>query len=183
MDEFNLPAKVRDELGPPLLTLRIIVFALLMGVAMYAAIVVFVLEPPAQPGDNPLMAQILAGFAAILIVTRMIVPPLMFRATTRAMSAPPKPGASAEKPTAAADARELIAAYQTKTIVAGALLEGGAFGNLIAYQTQREPYSLVIALLLMLGIAALFPLRGPYEARLARQLRDLEDARSLHQLR
>ena len=69
--------------------------------------------------------------------------------------------------------------FLTKTIVGAAILEGGAFGNLVAYMLDGQIYSLVLAVLGIIGILAGFPTRRGVDEWLERQLRRVKEMRDL----
>jgi uncharacterized membrane protein len=67
---------------------------------------------------------------------------------------------------AADPVRWLLAGLQTRSIIRAALLEGAAIFNVFAYMTERQPYSMVIAVALLLSVFGLIslvstPLTGP----------------------
>jgi hypothetical protein len=77
------------------------------------------------------------------------------------------------------DAGKLVMVYQTKMIVAAALLEGGCFLALYAYMTERQWPSLTMAAFLLLCMLAHFPTLDRVEAWIDEQLRRVEEQRQL----
>ena len=75
------------------------------------------------------------------------------------------------------DAGQLFVVFQTRTIVAGALLEGTAFFALITYMIERSPLALTLAVLLILGVAVHFPTRSGVIRWIEDQLRLVERER------
>ncbi len=72
-----------------------------------------------------------------------------------------------------------MSVFVTRTIVGSALLEGGALANLIAYMLEGQWFSLVLGIVLALGIAAGVPTRDGVESWVERQLRRLDEIRSM----
>ena len=153
----------RMNLRGSLTTLRIIVFALLTGVSVFAGYTVLLKrgqapKPAVAPGQLEMNHAIAIGFAAAAAVIAFIVPPFI-----------PVPKMEMDK----IDPRELAivqaaSALQTRTIIACALLDGAAFFN--AYWVLRD-FSL--ANLAMVGIlvflmALHFPLAGWYYGKVER---------------
>lgn len=133
-------------------TLRIIVGALIAGDVCFAAVASFLaFNAPPQPGQkaDALIAYLAAGFAAVTLIARIIVPQqvaskMIQQATT---------GKSPESIT-----KELFyPVYQSTLIIASALLNGAVFFNLIALIISHQPFSLGIAAVLVAVMATGFP--------------------------
>ena len=75
------------------------------------------------------------------------------------------------------EAGRLAFVYQTKTIIAGALLEGCAFFLLVVHMIEGSPISLGAALALILALAMLMPTRGRIVRWIENQLELLEQER------
>ena len=170
----------KDEVTPSVVILRIIIFSLITGVLMYAVVIVFFIQPE-EPPEGSHLALILAGFAVVMIAPRAIVPAIIVSAARRRLMQGTwrNTGGQSAHRVPQTDAGRLIETYMTSSIVAGALMEGPAFANLVAYQIERQPYSLVVAGLLVVGIAFLFPIRTVVDGWIERQLRRINEERSL----
>jgi len=122
-------------------TLQIIVGALMISVMSYGG---FVLKQGglAGPPQPPSTATMAAGMALVSFVMHLVIPPIIAKSAVQ--------GSGGEE-------RFLLGAYMTKTIVAGALLEGAAFFNLFALSTEHQWWSLAIVVVLLLAMAALIP--------------------------
>ena len=68
---------------------------------------------------------------------------------------------------------------KVKGVPAGASNRGPAFVNLFAYSLERQLVSLILAILLTIGIAILFPLRPHIDEWLEGRIRQLDEERSL----
>jgi hypothetical protein len=143
-------------------TLRMIVGALLVGALTFAGIVIFVISPG---GGNPpsgwLVTLVGAVFALLMIAVRFILPEAYARSAV-ARVARGETTMTDEQAAALADTGvigQLLAIYQTGTIIAAAPLEGASFFNLIAYLIEGQWPSLAIAGVLIALMAALFPTR------------------------
>lgn len=122
-------------------TLQIVVGALMFGVLAYGGFVLSQggLAAPAQPG---IMAPMAAGMAAICFVLHLVVPPIITKQAVQSSRG---------------EQQSLLGAYMTKTIVAGALLEGPAFFNLFALSAEHQWWTLAIVVFLLLAMFAQVP--------------------------
>ena len=123
------------------LILQIVISALMVGVTVYG---VFVLAQGAlkEAAKPPQMAAMAAGMAAVNFVLHIVIPGFVDRQAAKAA----KEGVPA-----------LLGLYQSKTIIAGALLEGAAFFNLFALSVEHHWWSLAIVVLLLIALAVLIP--------------------------
>lgn len=164
-----LSERANETLRPLVMTLRIIVIALALGVLSFALFAVF--QNAARPlniGAN--INYLFLGLAAPTFLAGFIVPRLL-----------PKGGAF--QPSTAAikgsDETAVVQAVftpiQTATIVGCALFEGAAFANLIAYLMNAELVHLAIGGLALFCILAHFPLMGRLEQQIEEQLHAQRD--------
>lgn len=145
-------------------TMQIIVAALLMGVVSFGLMVTLVIKPQQQ---EPFLAYFAAGFTAVAIGMRSVVPGLIAGNQVRELAEKSHAG------TGAID-DEFIGVFQTKTIVEGALLEGPAFCLLISYMLTGQAWVLGIAFGLLVLMAIQFPTRDRAESWVKRQRELLE---------
>lgn len=156
--------------------MQIIIMALAMGIVSFAVIVGVVFKPQPQ-NQPPMMAYIAVAFTMVVLGVRTVVPGI-FAASQRKqlISENGNSGSRAHYglPTNATDGDKLLFAFQTKTIIEGALLEGPAFFLLISYMTTGQWWVLgiVFALLAVMGLQ--FPTRDRAEEWVNRQLELLE---------
>lgn len=132
-----------------LLTMQIITIALVMGVVFFAGIVVFIGGLNGPP-TGQFMAILAAGFAAIMTVLHFVVPPIFARSAVDGIS-------SKAEPTV------WVGVFQTKTIIAMALLEGAAFFNLVCCIIEHNWWSMTIAGGLVAIMLIGFPTRSRVE--------------------
>ena len=149
-----------DEYAGFLQTLRIIIGALTAGVLFFLIIVIVFLRAAPQPLDaQAIVSMTLAAFALSCIPARLFVPGLIVSASCQKIAEGTwsLPARQSNQPLPDTDEGKLLAVYQSKTILGAAILEGGAFANLVAYLLEGQIYSIVLAVLFMLGILAAFP--------------------------
>lgn len=166
-------------------TLRIIVFAQIVGVLLFTGFVFFMLAPgeDAAPGadaaDNalPLMTVMAMGFLFMAATARFVLIPVLTVAQRRQFAARAENLSPDERKTA------LLPMYQTLTIISVAILEGAAFFAAIAYMLEGHPLTLVCVLILVTGILLHFPSRGRVESWVDGQLRRAEEDQMLQQSR
>jgi hypothetical protein len=137
--------------------MQIVVAALVMGCLFFMAIVLF-LNPPTdlQASDfRGLLTCVLIGFTVMALVGRAVVPSAIVSAGVRRLA---QSHSQETDPTAVITA--LWGLLHTRTIVAGALLEGVAFFALISYMLEKSPLALLLAVVLIIALAMHFPTRS-----------------------
>lgn len=162
-------------------TSQLIVGALAAGVAFFGAIT-FVLGEGLQPLDvGKLISLIMAGISVTVVPVRFLLPAVVAQTSIRQIAQGtwvPK-GRLAGAASLESDDEKLAAVFLQKTIIAGAVLEGAAFANLVAFMLEGQIYSLGLGLLLLLGILMGFPTRGGMEHWIERGLQRLRETRDL----
>ena len=193
--------------GRLLRTAQVIVGALIAGVVFFAAVLFVVLRPSVQPLDGgTIVSGVMALFACAAAVAGFFVPGLFVRESSRKiaegtwqsnMSQSSVMGMQQTKdvdgesegdgntprssgPIRDADEGKLHQVYLVKTIIGAALLEGGAFAALMAFLLEGQVYSVVLAGLLLLGIAFSFPTRTRLTDWLEQELRHVQEFRKMN---
>ena len=155
---------LQENLAGPVRVMQIIVFALTMGLFFFLAIVC--LAAPGGMGGVfgalPMLTSVGLGLAVTMIVVRWIVLQVATanarRGILRGASDANRGKSSTEQPDRTVG--QLVAFYQTRMIIGAAMLEGVAFFLLVAYMVEHSPWSLVAAIVMILGVAAHFPTQG-----------------------
>ena len=168
----------KDEIARRVLPFQIIVGCLFAGCAVFFVIatVGFRERVSGLPaGQPPIMTYLAIGFAVIAAAARLIIPNIIVSQARRRIidgtwHLPQSCGQSAtgrasqEDPAGfferTGDAGKLLFVLFTRTIVAGAILEGAAIAALTMYLIERSPVSLIVAIILMIAVAAHFPTRS-----------------------
>ena len=164
-------------LGPlqkQILTLRIIIVALAVGVSVYAAYAIV------QNEDKPhFLAEkleplnlIMIALALVALPMGIVVPWLVFR---HVQISPHVAASFASHGPQIAPVMIIQARIQTAAIISCAEFEGAAFANLYAYHTSVEWLHLIAAGVLLMGILAWFPLPGRCERWIEAELRRQKD--------
>jgi xanthosine utilization system XapX-like protein len=167
-----LTPEEQDAVAATTRTMQIIIIALVAGVAAYLT---FAILNRAEPGDDTL-AMIGVMFTIATVAAAVVVPNIILGQQRRAIAE----GKTAfPMSLAGSDAAQLLGAYQTQKIIRAALFEGPAFMNTFVYQSGGPPYSLGIAIALMLAIVALLPFRRSLEDWLDRELRTVRELRDM----
>ncbi len=169
-DSVNLDGILRTN--------QIIIGALVMGIVVFLVILLVVFGARVEPLDGQAMISfVMAGFAANLLIIRLIAPALIVNSVRGKIAAgtwDPSHG-NPQFQVASTDEGKLLQLFQTKTIVGAAILEGAAFGNLVAFLLEGQVYTLVIAVLFALGILVSFPTRNGLAEWLDNQLRRMKE--------
>jgi hypothetical protein len=167
--------------------LQIIVLALAAGCGMFGVIVISLCIGKPWNNDFPILTLMALGFGAMAIFFRLIVPPLIVlqgrkvllrRLLESGSEKVVKNTDYLEKPDADT-AGQLFQILMTRTIIAGALLEGAIFFLLIATLTEHSLPAITLAGMLWLSLIAHFPTRGWTERWLENQQRLLREDREL----
>jgi hypothetical protein len=183
----------REEVPKYVRVSQIIVGALVLGCVSFLGIVLAIGGPAVQQagdaGPTLLLSYMALVFLVADIIARLIVPRLMIRAGRHSIACgtfamPIFDQSSAAQARREAfeqmgDAGRLLMLFQTKTIIAGAILEGATFFLLIAYMIERYTPVLVIAVAMIVAIAAHIPTSRGVIDWIEDQLRLLREERSL----
>jgi hypothetical protein len=161
----------RHRIAASIRTPRIVVTAMAMGVLAFL-VVVLMLPPRADRGE-PLVAYIAVAFAVVALAASMALSKMVAKKSVQRILA--------ERASVADDRFQggvndqtldkLLGVFSTKLIIYCALLEGGAFFNLVAYLIDGQVINLyaVGALLVMMAIG--FPTLGGAEDWITQALR------------
>ena len=151
---------------------QIIKLALFMGVATFSGVAILQTLNRQGPAGQPLMTYLMAGFGVTAVVLRLVVPSLLVKTQLRQLAR--EPGEP--------DESRCAALYMNQLVVGSALLEGGAFANLIALMLVGNWISLAIGGGLAVGILVDFPTLGRWEQWLETQRVWLRDERKMTRL-
>jgi len=171
-----------DDAIPPgrLRTMQIIAGALILGLAIFLAIVVYVVhvqnqgQPIGQAQGPPILSVLALGMLAALSVVSVAVPNAMLRQHIRRIACG-QVTPTVDQPAPTGDADQLLGLRQTTLIISLSLLQGPAFFCCIAYLLEGRIYALGGALLAILLLGSRFPTEASLRTWLRRQL-DAADA-------
>jgi hypothetical protein len=158
MSQDNLP-----NLWPTVFTLRIILFALILGIVVFACVAIFMVTqngPMAPNGD--VFTWTMTVFAAPILLVQFVLPAFILNSTSKRILA--------RQPNALDEI--LVAAYRSHLIIGWAMCEGAALSVLIAYLLEGNDAMLVIAAIAI----ALMVIRLPSERGLAAWLERQRDS-------
>jgi len=159
-----------------LLSLQIIVGALAFGCIFFLMIVLVIglqAGPVADQGGL-LVTYVAVAFAVVALLARQVVPAVIAAGGRRRITRGKTD--NLEQP---AVRHTLFAVFRTRTIVGAAIIEGVTFFMLIAYLLERSPLALILAVVLILGIASHLPTRSGVTRWIDGQLRLMEEERYL----
>jgi hypothetical protein len=159
----------QDELTIGVRTLQIIVAAIAMGCAMFMVIAVAIGWNRAA-SEPSVLTYLAAAFAATAIIVRSIVPGLaVSQGRKKILRETPAREPADDWPI------KLMRLMTAKTIVAAAVLEGATFFLLVAYLVEKSPWTLGIAIALLIGILLNWPTQSSAQAWIGGQLQRLEE--------
>jgi hypothetical protein len=157
----------------PLMTLRIIVFALAMGVTTFAGFAVSqnLNKPHVVGGKLDALGLVFLALGLVALPLGIIMPRVIFAASRRgpAMNLP------AGFPPEQARVFHVQQRIQTSAIIGCAIFEGAAFANTFAYMQSRDLVFLAMTGVLVVGILAHFPTLGSYLRRIEDELRRMDE--------
>jgi hypothetical protein len=178
----SLPAETTSD-GQWLRTLRILVLAMALGVAVFAIVAVIqnIHKPLVVAGRLQPFNIVLLGMGLAAIPLGLVLP-AMIASSNRGTPNKDAPNRGASPALAAPaktpnEARRMAIQQriQTSTIIVCAIFEGGAFANLVGYLQTGELLHLIVAGVLLLGILSRFPTAGAYERQIEDELRRMQD--------
>jgi hypothetical protein len=159
-------------------TMQIVAAALMLGVAAFAAVVVFVARGPERPAEEPIVSILAALVFGLNGALSFVVPGFITEKAMRSIVAgqwtPPR---DADPATFGTDANKLLAVGQIAMIVRFALLESCAFFGLIAYLVEGQALVLAVPAAAVLLMLMQFPTRARVESRLETQTARLSELR------
>lgn len=169
---FVLTPEQKSTIAAAVNVQRIILLALVAGPASF---LVFVAVQGGEPAPNAEhgLARWAAVTGALAFFGSLILPAIMAAQFRRGISYPQvrqSIAANGGDPT-----NWVLAGLHSRVIVRAALLEGAAFFNGMAYMIERQPYSIAVAVALLVCIAATLPFRRSTEEWIERELRLLRD--------
>lgn len=175
MTEPPLNQDLPPELLQPLRAMQVVVLALVSGMLVFGGVMVFL---SARVTPNPglwLLVYLCIGAVGFVVVLRRVVLRVMLK-TERGKIARLYPAAGAG--TAQAENAALAQLFIRSTIAGTALLEGSVMFNAITFLLTRHPLTLVLAVVVLAGMAMQFPTRARFEEWLETQRGLLAEQRS-----
>jgi hypothetical protein len=149
-----------DPLAVRLRVMQIIIGSLLAGVLGFMVIAVLLRASGDQPiPEQPLVSYIALAVAGLNVVLAWVIPNIMVGAARKriAGSVPGREFISQGKSVTADDAGQLCMVYQSQLLIGAALLEGATFFLQVAYIIEGRAIGLIVAALLTVGLAWMFP--------------------------
>jgi hypothetical protein len=167
------PDSVDSLLGPRLRVLQIIAATLLAGVLTFLVVVIVLVQQRGQglgqPGD-PVVTYVALAFFVTQVGVWAFLPASLARKRVLDLAA-----TTAARGPGAAPAGELLAVFQTKTIISYAMLEGVAFFGCIAYLLEGDVLALAVVAAPVLLMLLTFPTRPRVLSWLGQQQARLEE--------
>lgn len=173
-----IPENAQAPLSQQIRVLQIIVFALAMGLFVFAGVATGQSfgKPQTLAGKFEPMNVAMLAFGGVALVMGIVLPGIMFRQIQVPTAAQAQFAAHGPEVARVLGVQMRI---QTATIIGCALFEGGAFANLVAYMTTQELLHLIVAGVLLVGILARFPLPGATRERIDRELLRMKEEEGL----
>jgi hypothetical protein len=150
--------------NPWVRTVQIIHGSLMAGVLFFAGIVLYqnAAEARAKPDQPPVISYAAVVMFAAAVVLWALLPGKIADSQVSKIAAGKWTGGASRsgQPAPSTDLGKLLAVYQTKCIIAGALLEAPAFLAGAAYMSERQPFvmGVIAGFIILMGIS--FPTRG-----------------------
>ena len=160
---------------------QIIAFALIMGVLVFAGIILGVGLGPDQPPETPIVSIVGSAVGLAALPAWMIIPGLVVAGLRRKVVAgePISNQPGQQYPEETGDVGPLVGVYQAKKIFGFAVLEGAAFINLIAYLLEGQSMNIAIAAGLLCLMMFGFPVQDSVERFVRQELETVEQQRGL----
>ena len=162
-------------------TTSIIVFSLCSGVIAFGGYVLF-LHKAQQPPAIGILTYACLGLAGMAAISSFVLPRILARSGKVQLAAGKLNYRGEGTPDVQTDAGKLALVYQQTTIIGCALLEGAAFFALFARMTEGHLVSLIVAGVMLIGIAGHMPLGGRLSSWVETQLRTIEEEKNFSAL-
>ena len=172
-----IPEAVQQQLAGAINTLRIIVLSLANGLFIFGLLAFYQNQGKAVHWGteiNPL----LLGLGLLNLVLGLVIPRLIQPSRPVQVIPLPEPAAPSDEERLLSRCVAILSQIQTRTIIACALFEGGAFANIYWYYTHQELAHLAIAGVLFSAILLHFPRKSAIFQEIETRIRQ-EDEDSL----
>ena len=145
-----------------LMTARILVGALAMGVMIFGGIAMALAFANHQaPREGlPIVSYLMAGMGAMTLVMSFVIQNIIIAPLRRELGSIPGDQ----------QAERVLPVYQTRLLIGCACCEGGAIANLVAFIVEQQWWSLGIAGVLLLAILSRFPTETGLESFIREQI-------------
>ncbi len=176
----------RDHAEAAVRTPQIVVIGLVVGCGFFMGIAISMNMQQgglgaAQGDGNPLLPYIALAFAVSAVAARVMVVPVVVGPLRRKIvqGTWPPPNGRPQQPSLVAmaeadeEAGKLAMLFLTKTIIAGAIIEGAAFFLLIAYLIEGSFMALGVAVAMVVLLASHFPTAGSLISWIERQKEEM----------
>jgi hypothetical protein len=163
----------RDYLGQCALRMQIIVGTLASSVVVFA--VVALVMRHGEPAERAVISYVAIPFTIACLVGSPIVASRVAGIARQSLiegTLKPPPDA----PTGSSDVGLLAGVYQTRLIIAAAIIEGAAFMNLVAYLLEGHVWTLAAAVVLFILLMQ-FPTTGRVENWVSDELESVQQLR------
>ncbi len=131
-----------ELLEPKTKVVQIICVALVLGVSMFAVVIAVVTNWGGVNRDLSLLTTFGLGMGGLLFLLSIFVPAIIGKGAAKTMLQQIE--SAGNKPDSDEGLQQLLGVFQTKTIIRFALLEGGAFLNLIVFFVDHSIISLAV---------------------------------------
>ena len=160
---MNLRDIVNIKLDTQLMSMRIIVAALAMGCFTFAMVTGFICNWKFEGEMGTLtMVGFLIGASSIMM--SFVVPTILQSGQTKTVAANFGPKDLDQDAPANDLVDQLVGVAQTKTIIGAAILEGGAFANLVFALLENHWASMIVAAIATGLLFRFFPFRDPLQS-------------------
>jgi hypothetical protein len=164
----------RDYLGRRTLVMQIIAGALASSVVVFAVVTLVVRQ--GEPAESAVISYVAIPLTiACLVGSPIVASRIVGIARQSLVQGTLKPPPDA--PTGNGDVALLAGIYQTKLIIAAAMIEGAAFLNLVAYLLDGHVWTLAAAAVLLFILLMQFPTTGRVETWVSDELESLQQLR------
>jgi hypothetical protein len=175
-----------QRLESHLRTMRVMIGAMIVGIASFLGIVVFLVQLRAANLNQQIMLSSLAvAFFGIMFVAWWFLPDVVVKSQVQQIAngtwtQGKNLNTSKEIPatTYPTDASKLLAVNQTRSIIAAALLEGAAFFGCVAYMVEGQVFTLAVPGVVLALMALTFPTRDRVGQWVDEQQMRINDSRS-----
>ncbi|MDH3719329.1 MAG: hypothetical protein OES79_14515 [Planctomycetota bacterium] len=164
----------RDYLGQCTRRMQIIAGTLASSVVVFGVVVLVMRQ--GEPAESAVVSYVAIPYTIACLVGSPIVAARVARMAQQSLvqgTLKPPPNA----PTGSSDVGLLAGVYQTRLIIAAAIIEGAAFLNLVAYLLEGHVWTLAATVVLLFILLMQFPTTGRVENWVSDELESVQQLR------
>ena len=162
-----------EALRPRINQFRIVLAALIGGVAVLGAVVLLI-GNGSFPTNFSTLSLVFLGVSVVIVTQAFIIPGIVRNSTMATLTKDPDPDADLSKPSHDAFASQQLGVWFTSTLISVAMLESAALINLVGTYIEKNNWHLVAAGVILVLMLSRFPSEDRVISWIEARIRDRE---------